>query len=90
MKTNLYLSCRQKSASTRSLSETGLPNALKSQLLVKSTVQDKEIMERRRNLAASKSVGELSRIGGLSDFPVPGAIERLLSKSKTDVSADKG
>ena len=63
---------------------------MRSEILVKATVQDKETMERRRNLAMSKSVQELSRIGGLSDFPIPGAIERLLTKSRPDVSTDTG
>ncbi len=55
-----------------------LPRTMKSEVLVKTKVEDPEVMEQRRQLAQSKSVGELAKVSGLSDFPVPSPIENLL------------
>ena len=64
-----------------------MPAALKAQLLCKSKFEAPEVLAARRQIVSSKSVGELSQINSLSEFPVPGTLQRLLSKSKTDVTS---
>ncbi|QQP35640.1 Uncharacterized protein FKW44_023922, partial [Caligus rogercresseyi] len=74
----------QRSQSAKNLHERmydSIPQSLKSELLVKSVYQDSDIQMEGRRLVQSKSVGELSQIHGLSEFPVPSVIERLMSKS---------
>ncbi|XP_059092500.1 uncharacterized protein LOC131887810 isoform X3 [Tigriopus californicus] len=73
---------KQRSNSAKNLYET-LPRTLRSELLVKQTVQDQALLQQRRRMAGSKSVQELSQIHSLGEFPLPG----WLSKSKPDVSA---
>ena len=63
--------------------------SMRSELLVKSTIQDKEVAAHRRQLAQSKSVQELSKIGSLSEFPIPGKLERFFSVSRESVSANQ-
>ena len=55
--------------------------------MVKSVVQDTATLKARRSAMGSKSVGELSQITGFSDFPIPGAIERLMQKRDKSVDA---
>merc|ERR1712106_354459 len=62
-----------KSQSTQSLSQSmysTLPRALKQGLLVKSRIEDPEILAERRAIVASKSVSELSQITSISDIPL--------------------
>jgi len=61
-----------------------LPRSLKSELLVKSCVEDPEIQQERRALTESKSVSELSQIKSLSDIPIPDNIEKLISRAATN------
>merc|ERR1712106_281076 len=61
-----------------------LPRSLKSELLVKSCVEDPEIQQERRALTESKSVSELSQIKSLSDIPIPDNIEKLISRTATN------
>jgi len=61
-----------------------LPKSLKSELLVKSCVEDPEISEERRALTQSKSVSELSQIKSLSDIPIPENLEKLISRTATN------
>jgi len=71
----------------RSISENiyaTLPKSLKSELLVKSCVEDPEIQQERRALTQSKSVSELSQIKSLSDIPIPENLERLISRTATN------
>eukprot|EP00090_Calanus_glacialis_P017720 TRINITY_DN2752_c0_g1_i5.p1 TRINITY_DN2752_c0_g1~~TRINITY_DN2752_c0_g1_i5.p1 ORF type:complete len:1757 (-),score=501.37 TRINITY_DN2752_c0_g1_i5:475-5592(-) len=71
----------------RSISENmyaTLPKALKSELLVKSCVEDPEIIQERRALTQSKSVSELSQIKSLSDIPIPENLEKLISRTATN------
>ena len=80
---------RQRSQSAKNMKEAMenvLPESMKAQVLVKARVEDPEIREFRKKLVESKSVSELSQISGLSDFPIPSTIERLM-QSKGDVSA---
>merc|ERR1712106_1231047 len=61
-----------------------LPRSLKSELLVKSCIEDPEIQQERRALTESKSVSELSQIKSLSDIPIPDNIEKLISRAATN------
>merc|ERR1711970_613106 len=61
-----------------------LPRSLKSELLVKTCVEDPEIQQERKALTESKSVSELSQIKSLSDIPIPENIEKLISRTATN------
>ena len=63
-----------------------MPDSLKSQLLVKSKVEKPEVQKERAELVSSKSVSELSQVTTLSDFPIPTTLERMMSKSKGDLT----
>ena len=56
-----------------------------AKVLLKAKVEDPDVLRARRAAAQSKSVTELSQISGLGDFPVPGPLERLISRSKGDL-----
>ena len=73
-----------RSQSTLSLSQSlygSLPRSLKQDLMVKSRVEDPEVLAERRAVVASKSVSELSQITSISDFPVPKTLSRAFHKS---------
>ena len=55
-----------------------MPKSLTQEVMVRTRIEDPEVLRERRNLTQSKSVSELSRISGLSDFPVPATLERLI------------
>merc|ERR1712241_1322190 len=61
-----------------------LPRSLKSEILVKSCVEDPEVQLEHMALTQSKSVSELSQIKSISEFPIPEKIERLISRSGTN------
>merc|ERR1711936_890809 len=61
-----------------------LPKSLKSEILVKSCVEDPEVQLEHMALTQSKSVSELSQIKSISEFPIPDKIERLISRSGTN------
>merc|ERR1711936_1318505 len=61
-----------------------LPKSLKSEILVKSVVEDPEVQLEHMALTQSKSVSELSQIKSISEFPIPDKIERLISRSATN------
>ncbi len=67
-----------------------LPESLKTQVLVKSRVEDPEVRAQRKELTESKSVSELSQVTSLSDFPIPTTLERLMSKRSDVSSGDSG
>ena len=71
--------------SAKNLNEM-MPDSLKSQLLVKSKVEKPEVQKERAELVSSKSVSELSQVTTLSDFPIPTTLERMMSKSKGDLT----
>ncbi len=75
--------CRQRSQSAKNLHEQlygSLPRSMRSEVLVSSKEQEPtEELRRRRRAVASRSVGDLSRIRTLSEFPVPGALRRALT-----------
>ena len=57
--------------------------------MTRARFEDPEILEQRRALTQSKSVSELAAINGLSDFPIPATIERILSGKKADKDSDR-
>ena len=66
-----------------------LPKSLKSELVVRSRVEDPEVQEERKKLTESKSVSELAAITKLSEFPLPANIEKLIGKATATTTADK-
>ena len=56
-----------------------LPASLKAELLVRSVEEDPELLKDRQQLVQCKSIGELAKIGSLSEFPIPETIENMLS-----------
>ncbi len=63
---------------------------MRAQVLVSCKTNDPDVVDARRRAAQSKSVQELSQITSLADFPVPGAVQRMLSRSKGDLRSSKG
>ena len=56
-----------------------LPRSLKSEVLVRTKVEeDEEELKRRQNLVETKSPAELSQITSLKEVPVPRRIEGWL------------
>ena len=66
-----------------------LPRSLKSELAVKTKVQDPELVQERREVIASKSVNELSQVTSLSDVPIPTPIQKMIEKTQS-LKAPKG
>ena len=65
--------------STKSLTKL-VPESLHSQkLLVVSKFEDADTLQLRQQIVQSRSVSELSQISGLSDFPVPEKLEKLMT-----------
>ena len=57
-----------------------MPDSLHSQkLLVVSKFEDADTLQLRQQIVQSRSVSELSQISGLSDFPVPEKLEKLMT-----------
>jgi len=65
-----------------------LPKSLKSELVVRSRVEDPEVQVERKKLTESKSVSELAAITSLSDIPIPANIEKLIGKASATTAAD--
>merc|ERR1719336_2867968 len=61
-----------------------LPRSLKSEILVKSCVEDPSVQLQNMELTQSKSVSELAQIKSIAEFPIPDKIERLISRSATN------
>merc|ERR1711887_81797 len=81
-----------KSQSTQSLSQSmysTLPRSLKQDLLVKSRIEEPDILAERRAIVASKSVSELSQITSISDIPIPTTLSRVFHKSMEMLSGLK-
>merc|ERR1712045_477249 len=57
--------------------------------MVKSRVEDPEVLAERRAIVASKSVSELSQITSISDFPVPKTLTRAFHKSMEMLASSK-
>ena len=83
----LIIYLRPLSPGARSIQENlyaTLPRSLKSEILVKSVVEDRETQLQNMALTQSKSVSELSQIKSLAEFPIPDNIEKLISRSATN------
>ena len=72
---------KQRSLSAKNLYDS-LPRSLKTEVLVKTRVEDPEVQRQRAALVSSKSVSELSQVMSPSDFPIPANIERLVARAK--------
>jgi hypothetical protein len=55
-----------------------LPRSMKAEVLVRSRMEDPKVLKERQELAKGKSVSELSRVTGLSDVPIPTALENII------------
>ena len=64
------------------ISSASLPDSMKKQLLVKARMEEPEVQKQRQEIVNTKSVAELGEIHGLSEFPVPATLERLMDKNK--------
>ena len=63
-----------------------LPRSLKSQVIVRTKVEeDEEELKRRQNLVQSKSPGELSQIHNFKEIPLPRRIEAWMHQSEQQV-----
>merc|ERR1719331_293991 len=68
------------SLSAKSLTSLSIPESLLTPLAVKSVVEDQDVVAKNKEIIKTKSVGELSHIGALSDFPIPDNVENLYNK----------
>ena len=66
-----------------------VPESLKTQLLVKATVEDPEVQKERADIVKAKTVNELSQVTSFKEFPVPDNIERLVSRQPGAVERKK-
>ena len=55
-----------------------LPRSMKSEVLVRSRLEDPEVLKERQRAVQTQSVSELARVSGLSDMPVPATIENIM------------
>ena len=55
---------------------------MKTEVMVRSRIEDPEILQQRRQLSQSKSVSELAQIQSMADFPIPSTIEKLMVKKE--------
>merc|ERR1712130_520623 len=68
------------SLSAKSVTSLSIPESLLTPLAVKSVVEDQDLVAKNKEIIKTKSVGELSHIGALSDFPIPDNVENLYNK----------
>merc|ERR1711971_820289 len=68
------------SLSAKSITSLSIPDSLLTPLAVKSVVEDQDLVAKNKEIIKTKSVGELSHIGALSDFPIPDNVENLYNK----------
>merc|ERR1712240_647131 len=65
------------SLSSKSITSISMPESLKCQLAVKTVVEDQDLVAKNKETVKTKSVGELSAIGALSEIPIPDNIENI-------------
>lgn len=58
-----------------------LPRSLKSELRVRSKIEDPEIQQLRAEAVNSKSVHELSEIKSFEDIPLPSTLQNLVGRA---------
>merc|ERR1711971_194791 len=68
------------SLSAKSITSLSIPDSLLTPVAVKSVVEDQDLVAKNKEIIKTKSVGELSHIGALSDFPIPDNVENLYNK----------
>ena len=51
---------------------------MKSEMIVRATVQDPRILRERREMSEGKTVSELAKVSGLSDLPIPSRLENIM------------
>merc|ERR1712212_62114 len=68
------------SLSAKSITSPSIPESLLTPLAVKSVVEDQDLVAKNKEIIKTKSVGEFSHIGALSDFPIPDNVENLYNK----------
>ena len=62
-----------------------LPRSLTTkEVLVRSRTENPEVLRERQAITQAKSVSELAQMSSMSDFPIPGNIERLLAGKKKE------
>merc|ERR1711970_443639 len=66
-----------------------IPDSLKTELLVKSKIEDPEVVAKNQELVKTKSVSELSQIRDISDFPIPDGIENFFKQNPVKNSGEK-
>jgi hypothetical protein len=72
------------------LSYDGLPATLKRECLVRSKVdEDQEELKARQELVNSMNPAELSKMHGISDFPLPRQIDSLVRPSRRQLKSTK-
>ena len=72
------------------LSYDNLPEGLKTELLVKTKVEeDPEVLKERQEMTRSKTPSELAKIHGISDFPLPQKLDTLVRPSKRNLKSTK-
>merc|ERR1712233_101373 len=73
------------------LSSDFLPQSwLDTKLVCRTKVEeDPEILAKRQEMVAGKSVSELSKMSGLDDFPLPTRVETLVRKKRVLKSTDE-
>jgi len=73
------------------LSSDFLPQSwLDTKLVCRTKVEeDPEILAKRQEIVAGKSVSELSKMSGLDDFPLPTRVETLVRKKRVLKSTDE-
>ena len=54
---------------------------MKSELLVRSKVENPDVQKQRAECCKAKSVGELSQIHSIEDIPLPRTLEHFVGRS---------
>ena len=54
---------------------------MKSELLVRSKIENPDIQKQRAECCKAKSVGELSQIHSIDDIPLPTTLEHFVGRS---------
>ena len=72
------------------LSYDNVPEGLKTQLLVKTKVEeDPEVLQARQTLTRTKTPNQLGQIHGLDDIPLPQKLDTLVRPSKRNLKSTK-
>lgn len=89
-----YYKCATNFRRNRSLGSLltyeGLPESLKKEVLVRSTVEeDPDVLKERQDIVKNMKPAQLGNIGGLSDFPLPDKLDSLMRPSKRNLKSTK-